>query len=60
MYWKISKTYHKVEVTEEGLLINLQWSFIGASPDGIISFHYCIQDILEIKYPYCHWVEKVL
>ena len=60
MYMKISKSHHKeFEVTENGLFINPQWPFIGASPDGIISCHCCTKGVLEIKCPYCHREESI-
>ena len=46
-------------VTESGLVINPQWPFIAASPDGVISCKCHEKGVLEIKFPYTHRNEGV-
>ena len=55
MYIKIIKPKHKDhQVKESGFVINPEWPFIGASPDGVIDCSCCGRGVLEIKCPYCH------
>ena len=55
MYLAANKLKHDdLSVAESGLVINPQWPFIGASPDGIINCTCCGKGVLEIKCPYCH------
>ena len=55
MYLAVNKLkHHDLSVAESGLVINPQWPFIGASPDGIINCTCCGKGVLEIKCPYCH------
>jgi len=44
---------------DSGLVINSQWPFIAASPDGIINCTCHGQGVLEIKCPYSHRYESV-
>ena len=39
---------------DSGLVINSQWAFIAASPDGCISCACCGKGVLEIKCLYCY------
>ena len=48
-----------LEVTDSGMVINPQWPFIAASPDGIIDCFCCRKGVLEIKCPYSHRNETV-
>ena len=55
MYERVSKLQHQnFSVEENGLFINPQWPYIGASPDSIVCCHCCGRGALEIKCPYCH------
>ena len=36
------------------LVINGEWPFIGASPDGVVDCSCHGKGVLEIKYPFCH------
>ena len=61
LYLKINISNHdQLVVTDSGLVINPQWSYMGASPDGIIECKYCGKGVLEIKCPYSHCEESVL
>lgn len=55
MYRRINVTkHHNLQIVDSGLVINPQWPFIGASPDGIVDCSCCERGVLEIKCPYCH------
>ena len=55
LYFKISNSQHKsFSVKDSGLVINCEWPFIGASPDGIINCSCHGKGVLEIKCPFCH------
>ena len=59
-YTKASKEkYAKFEVQDSRLVINPMWSFIGASPDGVVSCQCCGKGALEFKCPYCPREESV-
>jgi len=45
---------------DSGLVVNPQWPFIGACPDGVIECDCCGRGVLEIKCPYCHRDSSVL
>ena len=47
-------------VSDSGLVINPQWPYIGASPDGIVECTCHGKRVLEIKCPYSHRGETVL
>jgi len=47
-------------VSNSGLVINPQWPYIGASPDGIVECDCCGKGVLEIKCPYSHRGENIL
>ena len=51
---KVKEEHTNLTVHDSGLLINPNWPFIGASPDGIVSCACCGKGTLEIKCPYCH------
>ena len=53
---KVIKEHTNVTVYNSGLLIDSKWTFIGASPDGIVCCELCN---LEIKCPYCHRGESI-
>ena len=55
MYLAVNKLkHHDLSVTDSGLVINPEWPFIGASPDGFIDCTICGKGVIEIKCPYCH------
>ena len=55
MYLSAKKLKHNdLSIADSGLVINPQWPFIGASPDGIVSCACCGTGVLEIKCPNCH------
>ena len=60
MYEKVSKSQHQnFSIEENGLFINLEWPYIGASPDDIICCLCCGKGALEIKCPFCHRGEAI-
>ena len=60
LYLKISAPKHDdLAVTDSGLVINPQWPFIGASPDGVVECKCCGKGVLEIKCPYSHREDSV-
>lgn len=40
------------EVRLSGLVVNPQWPYLGASPDGVVSCPCCPQAVLKMKCPY--------
>ena len=46
-------------MTDSGLVINCQWPYMGASPDGIIKCKCHGKGVLEIKCPFCHKVASI-
>ena len=60
MYEEVSKSQHQnFSIEENGLFINLEWPYIGASPDDIICCLCCGKGALEIKCPFCHRGEAI-
>ena len=60
LYLKINTPSHdNLTVRDSGLVINPQWPFVGASPDGLIECRCCGKGTLEIKCPYSHREESV-
>ena len=60
MYVRKQKEEHcSFQVENSGFVINPQWPFVGATPDGIISCSCCGRGVLEIKCPYCHRGESI-
>ena len=54
-YFKTCNSQHEsFSVKDSGLVINSEWPFIGASPDGIINCSCHGKGVLEIKCPFCH------
>lgn len=51
-YSSYISSYDTVIIEKSGLVINLKYSCIGASPDGIVSCRYCGDSLLEIKCPF--------
>ena len=52
-YINMTKTHHiNLRVNKTGLHINVQWPYLGASPDGIISCDCHGTGLLEIKCPF--------
>ena len=49
---KIQESHKEFKFSKVGLMLNNQWPFLGASPDGLISCQCCGQGILEVKCPY--------
>jgi len=55
LYYKLTAQYHcNLQIADSGLVINTNWPFIGASPDGIVSCDCHGKGVVEIKCPYCH------
>ena len=52
-------SHNNLKISENGLFVNPQWPFIGASPDGIITCECCTRGVLEIKCPYCRREESI-
>ena len=53
IYCRINyRSHDNFQVLDSGLVINPQWPFIGASPDGLIDCSCCGRGVLEIKCPY--------
>ena len=62
LYFKKQKLCHEeLTIIDSGLVINSQWPFIAASPDGVINCTCCQggKGILEIKCPYTHYFESI-
>ena len=54
------KSLHQdFKVNDNGFIINPQWPFLGATPDGSVSCACCGMGVVEIKCPYCHRGETV-
>lgn len=51
---RMKESHTNFSVTDSGFIINPQWPFIGATPDGIVSCTCCGEGVMEIKCPYCH------
>lgn len=49
---KLKNDHINFSVTDSGLVINPNFSFIGASSDGIIYCDCCGKGCLEVKFPY--------
>ena len=61
LYLKINTPSHdNFTVRDSGLVINPQWPFVGASPDGLIECRCCGKGTLEVKCPPTHIVRRVL
>ena len=58
-YKKAVLSHDNLEITDSGLVINPQWPFVGASPDGIITCKCCGRGVLELKCPYCNREETI-
>ena len=55
IYFKTCNGQHEsFSVKDSGLVVNCEWPFIGASPDGIINCSCHGKGVLEIKCPFCH------
>ena len=60
MYIETMKDRHSsFAVTESGLVLNCQWPYLGASPDGVVSCDCCGRGVLEIKCPFCHHADTI-
>ena len=60
LYLKAQKQHHNdLIVADSGLVINPQWPFVAATPDGIVDCKCCGKGVLEIKCPYSHRDESV-
>ena len=61
LYIKLSMPQHdNLVVSDSGLVINPQWPYIGASPDGIVECMCHGKCVLEIKCSYSYCGETVL
>ena len=49
---KMQGSHREFHFCKVGLMLNNQWPFLGASPDGLISCKCCGQGVLEVKCPY--------
>ena len=45
---------------DSGLVLNPEWPFLGASPDGTVHCDCCGSGVVEIKCPYCHRHDSAL
>ena len=55
IYYTINSVkHHNLQILESGLVINPQWPFTGASPDGVVDCSCCGRGVLKIKCPYCY------
>jgi len=60
LYFKKQTLSHEgLSIVDSGLVINSQWPFIAATPDGVINCTCHGQGVLEIKCPYSHRYESV-
>ncbi|KAK3742557.1 hypothetical protein QZH41_013388 [Actinostola sp. cb2023] len=50
----LNEKHENVTVFESGLWLNSQWSYMGASPDGIVVCSCHGTGVCEIKCPHCH------
>ncbi len=55
----MKQTHAGFNVRDSGLVINPEWPFIGATPDGKVTCTCCGEGIVEIKCPYCHRKENI-
>ncbi len=51
---RMKKSHTAFSITNSGFVINPEWPFIGATPDGVVSCACCGKGVVEIKCPYCH------
>jgi len=55
IYFQTCKSQHNdFSVKDSVLVINREWPYIGASPDGVINCSCHGKGVLEIKHPFCH------
>ncbi|KAJ8038812.1 hypothetical protein HOLleu_16347 [Holothuria leucospilota] len=47
------KNHDNFSVFDSGLVLNDKYPYIGASPDGRVTYDCCGEGVLEIKCPYC-------
>ena len=55
----LQEKHDDFSVADSGLVLNPDWPFLGASPDGTVSCACCGKGVLEIKCPYCHRFDEV-
>ena len=48
------KAHTHFPLLDSGLVLNPEWPFLGASPDGTVHCDCCGSGVVEIKCPYCH------
>ena len=51
---QMAERHEKFSVANSGLVLNPEWTHLGASPDGIVCCTCCGRGALEIKCSYCH------
>jgi len=52
-YTQLSKLFHReFEIQENGLFLNVEYPYVGASPDGLVTCLCCSDGICEIKVNY--------
>ena len=52
---KLKHKHKKMKIDEQGLFVSLDYTFIGASPDGIIHCECHAPRLIEVKCPFTHW-----
>ena len=53
-YISSAATNHEgLQIQEAGLFVDTKRPYLGASPDGIISYNYCGKGVLKVKCPFC-------
>ena len=51
---EVGPNHEMFEIMDSGLVINPQYPYLGASPDGIVSCSCCGKGVVELKCPYTH------
>ena len=54
------KAHSHFSLLDSGLVLNPEWPFLGASPDGTVHCDCCGSGVVEIKCPYCHRHDSAL
>ena len=54
------KAHTHFSLLDSGLILNPEWPFLGASPDGTVHCDCCGSGVVEIKCPYCHHHDSAL
>ena len=60
-YKKVKEGVHThFSLYSSGLVLNQEWPYLGASPDGIANCECCGTGVVEVKCPYCNRHENTL